>query len=89
VTALDLPHAAHWPSPVRAVGGDVSESRSSIKVPEGALRFTLRSMRGSSRCWVMADNGHVLVGSSLVDAMRKLASYYGYSANDVAAALAL
>ena len=72
-----------WPQPVRAVGGDVSESRGSLKVPEGAIAFTMRSLKGSSRVWIIADDGRVIVGSTLADGKRKLASFYGYSANDV------
>jgi len=78
-----------WPSPVRAVGGDVVESRSSLKVPEGSILFTARSLKGSSRVWIRAEHGNVIVGLTMADGLRKLASYLGYSLNDVAAGLAL
>jgi hypothetical protein len=87
--AIDLSRRpAHLPQPVRDVSADVAESRGSLRVPEGSVNFTYRSLRGSSRAWVMAPDGHALPGATLADAARKLASYLGYSANDITPGLA-
>ncbi len=73
--------------PVRTLGESVVESRGSLTVPDGAVHYSVRTMKGSSRAWIMSPDGMVIAGSSLTDALRKLGASLNYSSNDLAALL--
>lgn len=82
MNVIDSSRPTHWPQPVKNIGDDVTEKRGELAVPEGTIGYTYRSRRGDSRVWIVADGQRVIVGLT-ADGKRKLASFFGYSSNDV------